>query len=80
MHPRPAPPCLQVGEQLKPLQGSINTKALDQYLNFTEQRDDLVRRKQVRARLRGPGAAAHGAAQGRTVRERWAPAPSAPPS
>ena len=46
-----AQPCLpalpQVQEQLKPLMSSVNKQALDQYTNFTEQRDDVVRRKQV---------------------------------
>lgn len=42
--PAPRP---QVQEQLKPLVAHVNQKALDQFVNFTEQRDDLVRRKQV---------------------------------
>lgn len=42
--PTPRP---QVQEQLKPLVAHVNQKALDQFVNFTEQRDDLMRRKQV---------------------------------
>lgn len=48
----PSPsPCLpwpvQVNSELKKF-GHINRKALDQYMNFTEQRDELCRRKDVR--------------------------------
>lgn len=41
-------PCtMQVSKELAPLMHNVNKNALDQYVNFTEQRDDLVRRKQV---------------------------------
>ena len=40
-------PCPQVNGELKKF-GHINRKALDQYMNFSEQRDQLYRRKQVR--------------------------------
>lgn len=42
-------PC-QVNAELKKF-GHINRKALDQYMNFTEQRDQLYRRKEVRRPL-----------------------------
>lgn len=35
---------------MQPFKTNINIKALDQYVNFTEQRDDLARRKQVGGR------------------------------
>jgi hypothetical protein len=42
----PASHPLQVNSELKKY-GHINRKALDQYMNFSEQRDQLYRRKEV---------------------------------
>ena len=54
-------PHYQVNGDLKKF-GHINRKALDQYVNFTEQRDTLYRRKEVGAR---PGCCAACAVQPR---------------
>ena len=56
---QPFPLRPQVNAELKKF-GHINKKALDQYVNFTEQRDELQRRKEVRvARFRSQAYTTH---------------------